>query len=141
MRTEKEISEGATVQKKMTVERIKEIRKLLEPEHVYLAERTIDIKLNDVVNLVDTALALAEENERLSAETAKARDDHRKALSVNTCYRTMVLPLQAENARLSRYERAWKQINELATPDEVVLLFLAYSLDKIEKECGIEEDK
>ena len=73
-------------------------------------------------------------------EIREVRNDHKGGLRIVSLCDT-ALSLAEENARLSRYERAWKQINELATPDEVVLLFLAYSLDKIEKECGIEEEK
>ena len=130
MRTEKEISEGATVQKKMTVERIKEIRELFEPNNFYLVERTIDVKFSGIVNLIDTAIALYKERDEWEGIKKEANE-----------YILQKKNILAENSRLSRYERAWKQINELATPDEVVLLFLAYSLDKIEKECGIEEDK
>ena len=130
MRTEKEISEGATVQKKMTVERIKEIRELFEPNNFYLVERTIDVKFSGIVNLIDTAIALYKERDEWEGIKKEANE-----------YILQKKNILAENSRLSRYERAWKQINELATPDEVVLLFLAYSLDKIEKQCGIEEDK
>lgn len=98
---------------KMMVEEIKILKS--DMENVWIG----NLDEERFVLLADTALSLYHENDML---------------------KTLLSESRADNTRLSRYEKAWKKINELSTPDELAMVFLAYSLDKIEKECGIEED-
>ena len=116
---------------KMTVEETKNIQNIVHLHRNHIG-------CGEVLDLCSTVLALYVENERLKAEVLEVKERCAKCVP---SLEIQVQELRTEVKRLSRYEMAWKQINELETPDEVVLLFLAYSLDKIEKECGIEEDK
>jgi hypothetical protein len=141
---------------KMSLDRIIDIRKILEPEHVYLAERTIDIKLNDVVNLCDTALALWEEVETRRIEVSEFRHALVGVKADRDALRTEVERLKAwthtlekdvehtktelyhsraDVDRLKRYEKAWVRMN---------LLFRAEfpeTIKRIVDDCGIPQDE
>ena len=107
---------------KMSVEEIKRIRGSLPSEENW----TWPNETNRAIRLADTALALYEKYDQLWSEHCTAMKDQ--------C--DTILGLKAENERLRRYERAWKQLRK-SSIDGITWAIL----NGIAFDCGIKEGK